>query len=67
MMNEVYGDHVHHNPGKHLTGGVTNDSVWQDYWRHLVIYQSSNYDVPKGKVGKQFLALLTMELNGIQK
>jgi hypothetical protein len=67
-MNDVYeGDHVHQNPGQHLTGGVADDSVWQDYWRRLVIYQSSNYNVPKGKVGKRFLALLTTELNGIRK
>jgi hypothetical protein len=24
-MDEVYGDHIHQNPGTHLTGGITNN------------------------------------------
>jgi hypothetical protein len=67
MMDGAYGDHVHQNPGKHLNGGIADDPVWQDYWRRLVVFRSTNYDVPKGKVGKRFLTLLTGELNGIRK
>jgi hypothetical protein len=27
MMDEVYEDHIHQNPGTHLTGGITNDAL----------------------------------------
>jgi hypothetical protein len=67
MMDNVYGHHVHQSPGQHLNGGIANETVWQDYWRCLVVSQSSNYHVPKGKVGKRFLNLLTTELTGIRK
>ena len=61
MMDGAYGDHIHQNPGQHLNGGITDDPVWQDYWRRLVVFRSTNYDVPKGKVGKRVLTLLTGE------
>ncbi len=28
-MDEVYGDHIHQNPGTHLNGGITDDALWQ--------------------------------------
>jgi hypothetical protein len=31
MMDKVYGDHVHQNPGMHLRGDVPDDKMWQDY------------------------------------
>jgi hypothetical protein len=32
MMDKVYGDHVHQNPGTHLSGDIPDDKMWQDYW-----------------------------------
>jgi hypothetical protein len=67
MMDDVYGDHVHQNPGAHLDGGITDDLMWQDYWRRLVVFPSQTYDVPSGAIGRQFLETLTGLLKeGIQ-
>jgi hypothetical protein len=30
-MDEVYGDHIHQNPGTHLTGGITKNAIWQEH------------------------------------
>jgi hypothetical protein len=38
MMDNVFGDHVHHNDGLHLYGGLTCDVTWQDYWRRLIVF-----------------------------
>jgi hypothetical protein len=46
MLDAVYGDHIHQNNGMHLTGGISDDALWQDYWRHLVVFPSKAYDVP---------------------
>jgi hypothetical protein len=32
MMDEVYGHHIHQNPGMHLNGGIANDARWQERW-----------------------------------
>jgi hypothetical protein len=32
MMDEVYGDHIHQNPGMYLIGGIANDGLWQERW-----------------------------------
>ena len=34
MMDAVYRDHVHQNPGQHLKDGISDDVHWQDYWWH---------------------------------
>ena len=31
-MDKVYRDHVHQNPGMHLTGGTADDAIWQEHW-----------------------------------
>ncbi|WP_288993061.1 hypothetical protein, partial [uncultured Marinobacter sp.] len=64
-MDEVYGDHVHQNSGQHLDGGITDDAMWQSYWRRLVVYHSRQYNVPKGKVGHRFLEMITDNIEGV--
>ena len=32
IFDEVFGDHIHQNPGLHLDGGITDDATWQSYW-----------------------------------
>ena len=27
-LRTVYGDHIHRNDGKHLTGGIADDALW---------------------------------------
>jgi hypothetical protein len=63
-MDEVYDDHVHMNDGTHLTGNIPDDPKWQDYWRRLVVFPETFYNIPKGPTGKRFLGLLTKEFLG---
>jgi hypothetical protein len=65
LMDKVYGDHVHQNPGTHLCGDIADDALWQERWRQLVSFPSHVYDVPNGAVGKQFIEKLVLELRGI--
>jgi hypothetical protein len=56
LLDRVYGDHVHQNPGTHLDGGITNDVMWQDYWSScLVVCPSQTYDAPNGAVGHRYI------------
>jgi hypothetical protein len=64
-MDAVYGNHVHSNDGTHLTGGIIDNYVWQDYWRRLTVFPETFYNIPKGPTGKRFLGMLTKELSGI--
>ena len=39
-LREVYRDLVHRNPGTHLDGRITDDWVWQEWWRDLAVIPS---------------------------
>jgi hypothetical protein len=67
-LKAVYGDSVHRNDGTHLAGGLDRqtDKLWQSRWTRLVQLTSSQYDVPKGLVGRRFVKLLTLELAGVR-
>ena len=60
-LDSVYGDHVHANVGRHLDGGVESDKEWQSLWRSVVGLPLSPYRVPKGRIGRRFVKLLTHE------
>jgi hypothetical protein len=47
-LDKVYGDHVHQNSGQHLNSGITEDAIWQGYWRRLIVYHYRKYSAPKG-------------------
>jgi hypothetical protein len=66
MLHMLYGYYVHQNPGQHLKGGVNHNQKWQDYWRWLIVYPSSNYDAPSGAVGCCFVKKLAELIDGIQ-
>jgi hypothetical protein len=53
-LDEVYGDHVHDNPGSHLNGNISSalDLIWQGYFRGLISHNQSLYETPRGKLGK---------------
>lgn len=65
MLDEVYGDHVHQNPGTHLDGGISDDKLWQEHWSHLVVYPGQTYDAPSGSVGRRFTSLMADEWEGM--
>jgi hypothetical protein len=58
MMDKVYGDHVHQNPGTHLRGDIPDDEMWQDYWRRLIVFPSQTYHAPSGAVGRRLIKML---------
>ena len=65
MLDEIFGDCVHQNPGQHLSQGVPEDADWQDCWRRLVVFPSQTCDLSKGKVGRLFLEMLSDIIDGI--
>jgi hypothetical protein len=66
MMDKVYGDHVHQNPGTHLSGDIPDDGMWQDYWQWLIVFPSQTCNAPLGAVGGCFIKMLAEMLVGIQ-
>jgi hypothetical protein len=67
LLDSVYGDHVHPNDGRHLDGGYSDDPLWQSRWLRMVQLAPIRYAVPKGKVEKRFLVLLTPEFRGVRE
>ena len=66
LLDRVYGDHVHNNIGRHLDGGVKGDKAWQWLWRYVVELPLSPYRVPKGRIGRRFITLLTREFEQVR-
>jgi hypothetical protein len=64
-MKEVYGDYVHQNDGSHLDGRIKEDGAWQEQWRKLIALPSQRYDAPNGAVGRRFVNILALDLEGI--
>ena len=63
---EVYGDWVHGNLGTYLDGGIPEDGLWQGWWSDLAVMPPRRYDAPSGKVGRQYVNALALELRGIR-
>jgi hypothetical protein len=40
MLDKLYGDQVHQNPGTRLSGDILNDNMWQGYWQWLIVFPS---------------------------
>jgi hypothetical protein len=66
LMDKVYGDHVHQNPGQHLHGGIEDEACWQNHWRRPVVYAAQTRNTPSGAVGRCFVEKLAELLEGIQ-
>jgi hypothetical protein len=66
LVDKVYGDHVHQNPGTHLNGGIEDDAMWQRYHRRLIVYPSQRYDAPNGPVGRRLVETMTSLLEGVR-
>jgi hypothetical protein len=67
MLDTVYGDHIHQNPGSHLDGGIANDTQWQSYYNQLIVYPSQTYDAPNGAVGQCLIDYLANLMNGVRE
>lgn len=67
LLDTLYGDHVHPNDGCHLAGGVDDDHHWRSRWKRLVQHSPTRYSVPKGRVGRRFLSILTREFQSVRE
>ena len=67
LLDSIYGDHAHDNDGCHLDGGIEDDHKWQSRWRRLVQHTPARYVVPRGKVGRRFLQILTEEFSRVRE
>jgi hypothetical protein len=56
-LDEVYGDHVHDNDATHLDGGIPDDPQMQQWYLEVTGCPLSEYTLPKGGVGRRFLAI----------
>ena len=66
MLYGVYQDWVHQNPGDKLDGGIAEISKWQAHWEKIICIPMQRYDAPSGKVGKIFVGILSIELDGVR-
>ena len=62
----IYQGWVHQNPGDHLDGRIAEDSKWKAQWEKLVCMPTQRYDAPSRKVGKIFVGILSVELDGVR-
>ena len=62
---KVYGDHIHQNDGSHLDGGIEGDLIWQQWFNEIASLPSRRYQLPRGRVGKTFIGILTKEWKGV--
>ena len=65
LLQEVYGDFLHHNDGMHLSGGVPDDATWQIQWRQITAHSANWYSTTPRKVGRWFTAVLAAEWRGV--
>jgi hypothetical protein len=49
MMDNIFGDHVHHNDGSHLDGDIADNASWSEYCIRLVVFQARCKICLKGK------------------
>jgi hypothetical protein len=62
----VYGDTIHRNDGRHLSGGIVNDKAMQMLYDNVVSYPHPMYLPPKGKVGNRFIVMYTAEMRKVR-
>ena len=57
LLADLYGNHVHWNPGNHLNGGIdpVQDCIWQRYFRSLTAYLPHHYAIPRGPIADRFI------------
>ena len=62
----VYGDTIHRNDGRHLTGGIADDSTWQDRFDAVTASPHPLYLPPQGRIGDAVVAAYAAKLRGIR-
>ena len=65
LLQEIYGDFLHHNDGLHLDGVIADNAAWQRRLRRLAAQSAIWYATPSGAVGRRFTAILAAEWRGV--
>ena len=65
LLQEVYGDFLHHNDWSHLDRVIVDNAAWQRRWHQLAAQSASWYATPSGAVGRRFKAILATEWRGV--
>jgi hypothetical protein len=63
----VYRDSIHRNNGRHLDGGVTDDSIWQWRYNWVVAHPHPMYNPPKGGLGQRVVLTMAREFGGVRE
>jgi hypothetical protein len=61
----VYGDSINRNDGRHLDGGVADNSVWQQRYDRVVAHPHPMYNPPKGELGQWVVLTMAREFGGV--
>ena len=64
-LDAAYGTALNHNDGTQLDGNITDNKLWQAYWREIVALLPQGYDVLAGEVDRIFIEALAEELEGV--
>ena len=65
MLYGVYQDWFHQNPGDHLDREIAEYSKWKAQWKNSFVCQPNSTTHLPGKVGKIFVGILYVELDGV--
>jgi hypothetical protein len=63
----VFVDSIHCNDGRHLDGGIADDSVWQGWYDRAVSHPHPMYYLPKGGISQRIVATLAREFRGVRE
>mmetsp|Transcript_19859 Transcript_19859/g.41077 ORF Transcript_19859/g.41077 Transcript_19859/m.41077 type:complete len:168 (+) Transcript_19859:329-832(+) len=66
LLDSLYRDHMHSNPGTHLSGNIEDNPDWQRRWHRMVQLPPHCYLVLQGRVGKAFLQGLSNKFLGVR-
>ena len=65
LLQEIYGDFLHHNDGLHLDGVIADDAAWQRRLRRLAAQSAIWYATPSWEIGPRLTAILAAEWRGV--
>ena len=66
-LRAVYGNTIHRNDGRHLDGGIANDTVWQARYDAVVANPHQLYLPPQGKIEAKVVSLMASKLRGVRE
>ena len=62
------GKYIRANDGTQLNGGIVYDTLWQDNYRRIIVYNYlSQYDISSEPVGRSFVKKITDEIDKVRE